>query len=51
MSVAVQNVEDMETIVKEPKKNGVINSTHTNGNDPYKHFVSIELNQIYVESF
>ncbi|TNM85879.1 hypothetical protein fugu_008150 [Takifugu bimaculatus] len=28
----------METIVKEPKKNGVINSTHTNGNDPYKHF-------------
>lgn len=48
--MAVQNVEDMETIVKEPKKNGVINSTHTNGNDPYKHFVSIEQKKIYLES-
>lgn len=49
--MAVQNVEDMETIVKEPKKNGVIDSTHANGNDPYKHFVSIEQKKIYVESF
>lgn len=42
VSVAVQNVQDMETIVKEPKKNGIINSSHSNGNDPYKHFVSKE---------
>lgn len=39
VSVAVQNVQDMENIVKDPKKNGKNGSSHNNGNDPYKHFV------------
>ncbi|KAM9362833.1 rho guanine nucleotide exchange factor 38 [Symphorus nematophorus] len=38
VSVAVQNVQDMENIIKEPNKNGTNGSLHTNGNDPYKHF-------------
>lgn len=38
VSVAVQNVKDMENIVKEPTKNGTNGSSH---NDPYKHFVSM----------
>ncbi|KAM7010208.1 rho guanine nucleotide exchange factor 38 [Tautogolabrus adspersus] len=43
VSVAVQNVEDMENIVKDPNKNGSNGSSHSNGNDPYKHFkVSLE---------
>ena len=41
MSVAVQNVQDMENIVKDPNKNGINGSLHNNGNDPYKHFVSL----------
>lgn len=40
VSVAVQNVQDMENIIKEPGKNGTNGSSHINGNDPYKHFVS-----------
>lgn len=41
--MAVQNVQDMGDIVKEPTKNGkIVNSPHSNGNDPYKHFVSAE---------
>lgn len=43
VSVAVQNVQYMENIIKEPNKNGTIGSSHSNGNDPYKHFVSITL--------
>ncbi|XP_045903133.1 rho guanine nucleotide exchange factor 38 isoform X2 [Micropterus dolomieu] len=38
VSVAVQNVQDMENIVKDPNKNGKNGSSHNNGNDPYKHF-------------
>ncbi|XP_060951488.1 rho guanine nucleotide exchange factor 38 [Limanda limanda] len=38
VSVAVQNVQDMETIVKDPNKNGINGSLNNNGNDPYKHF-------------
>ncbi|XP_076585715.1 rho guanine nucleotide exchange factor 38 [Chaetodon auriga] len=38
VSVAVQNVQDMENIIKEPTKNGTNGSLHRNGNDPYKHF-------------
>ncbi|KAG7485385.1 rho guanine nucleotide exchange factor 38 [Solea senegalensis] len=38
VSVAVQNVQDMENIVKDPSKNGTNGSMHSNGNDPYKHF-------------
>uniref|UniRef100_H3DL01 Dynamin-binding protein n=1 Tax=Tetraodon nigroviridis TaxID=99883 RepID=H3DL01_TETNG len=38
VSVAVQNVLDMGDIVKEPTKNGMAHSSHSNGNDPYKHF-------------
>ncbi|XP_053274904.1 rho guanine nucleotide exchange factor 38 isoform X1 [Pleuronectes platessa] len=38
VSVAVQNVQDMENIVKDPNKNGINGSLHNNGNDPYKHF-------------
>lgn len=41
MSVAVQNVQEMGDIIKEPAKNGIVNSSHSNGNDPYKHFVSV----------
>lgn len=43
VSVAVQNVQYMENIIKEPNKNGTIGSSHSNGNDPYKQFVSITL--------
>uniref|UniRef100_A0A3Q1FAL8 Dynamin-binding protein n=1 Tax=Acanthochromis polyacanthus TaxID=80966 RepID=A0A3Q1FAL8_9TELE len=38
VSVAVQNVHDMENIVKDPSKNGTNGSSLNNGNDPYKHF-------------
>ncbi|XP_051240136.1 rho guanine nucleotide exchange factor 38 isoform X2 [Dicentrarchus labrax] len=38
VSVAVQNVQDMENIVKDPNRNGTNGSSHSNGNDPYKHF-------------
>ncbi|CAN9510325.1 unnamed protein product [Ophioblennius macclurei] len=39
VSVAVQNVQDMENIIKDPNRIDT-NSTslHSNGNDPYKHF-------------
>lgn len=43
VSVAVQNVQDMENIVKDPIKNGTNGSSHNNGYDPYKHFVSFFL--------
>lgn len=43
VSVAVQNVQDLENIVKDPNKNGTNGSLHSNGNDPYKHFVSVAL--------
>nr|XP_040043644.1 rho guanine nucleotide exchange factor 38 isoform X1 [Gasterosteus aculeatus aculeatus] len=38
VSVAVQNVQDMEDILKDPNKNLTNGSSDTNGNDPYKHF-------------
>ncbi|XP_018551218.1 rho guanine nucleotide exchange factor 38 [Lates calcarifer] len=38
VSVAVQSVQDMENIVKDPNKNGTNGSLHNNGSDPYKHF-------------
>ncbi|KAK9540476.1 hypothetical protein VZT92_002926 [Zoarces viviparus] len=38
VSVAVQNVQDMEDIIKDPNKNHTNSSTDINGNDPYKHF-------------
>ncbi|XP_028264252.1 rho guanine nucleotide exchange factor 38 [Parambassis ranga] len=38
VSVAVQNVHDMEKIFKDPNKNDTNGSSHSNGNDPYKHF-------------
>ncbi|AWP05504.1 putative rho guanine nucleotide exchange factor 38 [Scophthalmus maximus] len=38
VSVAIQKVQDMENIVKDPNKNGTNGSLHNNGNDPYKHF-------------
>ncbi|KAM7394350.1 hypothetical protein PAMP_021161 [Pampus punctatissimus] len=38
VSVAVQNVQDMENVIKEPNKNETNGSLHNNGNDPYKHF-------------
>lgn len=41
VSVAVQNVQNMESIIKEPNKNGTVSPSHSNGNDPYKHFVSL----------
>lgn len=41
VSVAFQNAQDMESIVKESTKNGKNGSSHLNGNDPYKHFVSL----------
>ncbi|XP_074554461.1 rho guanine nucleotide exchange factor 38 [Halichoeres trimaculatus] len=37
VSVAVQSVQDMENIIKDPSKNGTNGSSHINGNDPYKH--------------
>lgn len=40
VSVAVQNVQDMEDMIKDPNKNDTNGSSHNNGNDPYKHFVS-----------
>lgn len=40
VSVAVQNVQEMENIIKDPTKNGINSSSHNNGYDPYKHFVS-----------
>ncbi|XP_042249906.1 rho guanine nucleotide exchange factor 38-like [Thunnus maccoyii] len=38
VSVAVQKVQDMENVIKEPNKNDTNGSSHSNGNDPYKHF-------------
>lgn len=38
VSVAVQNVQHMENIIKDPNKNGTNGSVHTYGYDPYKHF-------------
>ncbi|XP_041839756.1 rho guanine nucleotide exchange factor 38 isoform X1 [Melanotaenia boesemani] len=38
VSVAVQNVKDMENIIKDPLKIDINGSSHSNGNDPYKHF-------------
>lgn len=43
VTVAVQNIQDMENIVKDPNKNDTNSLLHTNGNDPYKHFVSMTL--------
>lgn len=40
MSVAVQNVKDMETVIKDPNKIDTNGSLHNNWNDPYKQFVS-----------
>lgn len=39
VSVAVQNVQEMENIVNDPNKNDTNSLLHNNGNDPYKHFV------------
>lgn len=39
VSVAVQNVQDMEDMIKDPIKNLTNGSSENNGNDPYKHFV------------
>lgn len=42
ISVAVQNAQDLESIMKDPDKidtNGF--QQKKNGNDPYKHFVSL----------
>lgn len=41
VSVAVQKVQDMEDMIKDPNKNDINGSLHHNGNDPYKHFVSL----------
>ncbi|KAK1886374.1 Rho guanine nucleotide exchange factor 38 [Dissostichus eleginoides] len=38
VSVAVQKVQDMEDMIKDPNKNDINGSLHHNGNDPYKHF-------------
>ncbi|XP_029907457.1 rho guanine nucleotide exchange factor 38 [Myripristis murdjan] len=38
VSVAVQSVQDMENIIKDPNKIDTNGSLHSNGNDPYKHF-------------
>lgn len=46
ISIAVQNAQDLETIVKDPDKidtNGY--QQKRNGNDPYKQFVSVSLTQ------
>ena len=43
VSVAVQNVKDMENIIKDPNKNDTNGSSLNNCNDPYKHFVSMVL--------
>lgn len=42
ISIAVQNAQDLETIMKDPDKidtNGFLQKR--NGNDPYKQFVSV----------
>lgn len=41
--MAVQNVQDVENIVKDPNKNDANSLLHQNGNDPYKHFVIVAL--------
>ena len=51
VSVAVQNVQDMENIIKEPNKNGTNGSLHTNGNDPYKHFVRMASFVLHLQMF
>ncbi|KAK5865581.1 hypothetical protein PBY51_019843 [Eleginops maclovinus] len=38
VSVAVQKVQDMEDMIKDPNRNDINGSLHLNGNDPYKHF-------------
>ncbi|XP_011474389.2 rho guanine nucleotide exchange factor 38 [Oryzias latipes] len=38
VSVAVQNVKDMETVIKDPNKIDTNGSLHNNWNDPYKQF-------------
>lgn len=48
VSVAVQNVQYMENIIKEPNKNGTV---HSNGNDPYKHFVSMTSFKMLLDLF
>lgn len=47
VSVAVQNVQDMQNIVKEPNKNGINGTLHSNGHDPYKHFVRLDFFFLY----
>lgn len=41
VSVAVQNIQDMENIVKDPNKNDTNSLLRKNGNDPYAYFVSM----------
>lgn len=50
VSVAVQNVHNMGSIVKEPHKNGTVGSSYSNGNDPYKQFVSLFVLCVFHES-
>ncbi|XP_047434549.1 rho guanine nucleotide exchange factor 38 [Mugil cephalus] len=38
VSVAVQSVQDMENMVKDSNRSDTNGSSHSNGNDPYKHF-------------
>lgn len=51
VSVAVQNVQDMENIIMEQNKNGTIGLSHSNGNDPYKHFVSLTFVANHLQRF
>ncbi|XP_013863194.1 rho guanine nucleotide exchange factor 38 isoform X2 [Austrofundulus limnaeus] len=37
VSVAVQNVKEIENIIKDPSKNDLNGSSHNNSNDPYKY--------------
>jgi len=42
ISIAVQNAQDLETIMKDPDKIDTNGFQHKrNGNDPYKQFVSV----------
>ncbi|XP_056136446.1 rho guanine nucleotide exchange factor 38-like [Lampris incognitus] len=43
VSVAIQNVQDLENIIKDPNKIDTNGSLHNKNNDPYKHFVSVML--------
>lgn len=51
VSVAVQSVQDLENVVKEPNKNGINGTLHNNGTDPYKHFVSVSEPSRFSPSF